>query len=221
METDQEVRAMEYSVIIVAAGSGSRMKLGYNKVYYRGKDGRTILEHTMDLFLKDQDCRQIVVVTDPEVYRHEMTGSLAGKVVLAKGGATRQESVSSGLKAVISDYVMVHDGARPFLDESSLNALKQALSEVDAACLLVRVKDTIKVVQDGYVVSTPERDTLYAALTPQAFKAQLLISCMEQAQQEGFTGTDDSSLVERYSDVKVKAVEGSYANRKITTPEDL
>ncbi|MCH4207028.1 MAG: 2-C-methyl-D-erythritol 4-phosphate cytidylyltransferase [Solobacterium sp.] len=212
---------MEYSVIIVAAGSGSRMKLGYNKVYYRGKDGRTILEHTMDLFLKDQDCRQIVVVTDPEVYRHEMTGSLAGKVVLAKGGATRQESVSSGLKAVISDYVMVHDGARPFLDESSLNALKQALSEVDAACLLVRVKDTIKVVQDGYVVSTPERDTLYAALTPQAFKTQLLISCMEQAQQEGFTGTDDSSLVERYSDVKVKAVEGSYANRKITTPEDL
>jgi len=212
---------MEYSALIVAAGSGTRMKLGYNKVYYPFPDGRPILEHTMDIFLRDEDCRQLVVVTDIGAYRRMISAKSTGRVVLVQGGATRQESVCHGLEAVISDHVMVHDGARPYLDSGCLMRIKEALRHDDAVCLMVPVKDTIKQVADGYVTATPDRSTLMAAQTPQAFRTQLLLDAMKEAEREGFTGTDDCSLVERYSHVRVRAVLGSYANLKITTQEDL
>lgn len=212
---------MKYSTVIVAAGKGTRMNLGYNKVYARLEDGRTILEHAMDIFLNDEDCAQITVVTDADSYHDHIKGRWPGKITLAKGGATRQESVSNGLNTVIGEFVMIHDGARPFLDKDSLERLKKTLETEDAALLCVACKDTIKVVHDGYITETPDRSTLMNAQTPQAFRTSLLVSCMKQASDEGFTGTDDTSLIERYSDVKVKAVEGSYANAKITVPEDL
>ena len=212
---------MKYSTVIVAAGSGSRMHLGYNKVYALLEDSRTILEHTMDVFLRDPDCGQIIIVTDADEYKDRIRRRWPGKIVIAHGGATRQESVASGLKAVLYDYVMIHDAARPYLDRECLEALKQALAEDDAALLMVPCKDTVKVVEDGRVVKTLVRETLRCAQTPQAFRTELLAECMAKAEAEGFTGTDDSSLVERYSDIKVRAVEGSYANIKITTPEDL
>lgn len=212
---------MKYSALIVAAGSGSRMHLGYNKVYAVLKDGRTILETTVDSFLEDPDCIQIVVVTDPCAYRKKIHSRLPGKVTLCTGGETRQESVFNGLQAVLADYVMIHDGARPYLDQDSLERLKKEMEHEKAALLMVPCKDTIKKVIDGYVCETYDRSTLQAAQTPQAFETKLIIDCMEKAIQDGYTGTDDASLVEKYSDVKVKAVEGSYRNIKITTPEDL
>lgn len=212
---------MEYSVIIVAAGSGTRMKLGYNKVYAKLKDGRSILETTISVFLNDSDCSQIIVVTDPEEFRSEMSEDLNEKVEVTAGGNTRQESVSRGLSLVKNPYVMIHDGARPFITEDLLNGLKNSMKEEKAALLMVPVKDTIKKVKDGYVTETPVRSELMAAQTPQMFETDLIVSCMKQAMKDGYTGTDDASLVEKYGDVRVKAVEGSYANRKITTPEDL
>lgn len=212
---------MEYSALIVAAGSGTRMQLGYNKVYYPFPDGRTILEHTMAAFLQDEDCRQVVVVTDIDEYRRRISSRSIGRIVLVQGGATRQESVCHGLEAVLCDHVMVHDGARPYLDQDCLSRIKEALQSEDAVCLMVPVKDTIKQVQNGYVAATLERSTLMAAQTPQAFRTQLLLDAMKAAEHEGFTGTDDCSLVERYGHARVKAVLGSYANLKITTPEDL
>ena len=211
---------MQYSVIIPAAGKGTRMGLGYNKAYYRMQDGRTILEHTAEIFASDSDCREIVIVTDPEEYETEI-GAIEGKIKVTSGGSSRQESVYSGLKEVTSDYVMIHDGARPYLSQECLHALKQAMEVEDAACLTVPCKDTIKVVNGGYIVKTIERAAIAAAQTPQAFRTELIRYCMKQAIEEGYTGTDDCSLVERYSDVRIKVVEGSYANLKITTPEDL
>lgn len=212
---------MKYSVIIVAAGKGERMKLGFNKVYARLEDGRTILEHAMDIFMNDSDCVQITVVTDAQNYYDNVKGFWPGKITLVRGGNTRQESVSHGLDTVFAETVMIHDGARPFLDKDSLERLKQTMETEKAALLCVPSKDTIKVVRDGYIVETPDRNTLMNAQTPQAFDTELLVGCMEKAFKEGYTGTDDTSLIERYSDVRVKAVEGSYANLKITVPEDL
>ena len=212
---------MKYSTILVAAGRGERMKLGFNKVYARLDDGRTILEHAMDVFLNDEDCVQITVVTEADDYYHNVKGFWPGRITLTKGGATRQESVANGLDTVIAEYVMIHDGARPFLDKESLQRLKNAMETEQAALLCVPMKDTVKVVIDGYVTDTPDRSTLMSAQTPQAFRTSLLEECMARAFADGFTGTDDTSLIERYSDVKVKAVEGSYGNLKITTPEDL
>ena len=210
---------MRYSVIIVAAGNGSRMKLGYNKVYYR-MDEKTILEHTMRLFLDDTACRELIIVTDSCQYVKEV-GIFDGRIVLVQGGSTRQESVARGLHAVTEKIVMVQDGARPYLSFAELKALKDVMRTERAACLAVEVKDTVKQVCGAYVSKTIPRETLVAAQTPQVFDTALLIHCMHQAKHNGFVGTDDCSLVERFSDVRIRLVKGRYTNRKITTPEDL
>lgn len=211
---------MEYSAVIVAAGKGTRMNLGYNKVYYK-LDGQPILETTMDIFLNDEDCKQVVVVTNSDDYHKKIATGTTGKVVLAQGGETRQDSVANGLEAVICDTVFIHDGARPFLAKESLDALKEVMQSEDAACLMVPCTDTIKRVEGDYVVETIPRTVLRAAQTPQCFKTELILSCMEQAKAEGFIGTDDCSLVEKYSHTKVRVVEGTFENKKITTPEDI
>lgn len=212
---------LDYTALIVAAGAGTRMGLGYNKAYYRMADGKTILEHTMDCFLQDEDCKEVVVVTDSEDFYHALGPDTIGKIVVVQGGASREESVWNGMKAVLCDTVFVHDGARPFLPQECLGALKQVMETEDAACLMVPCKDTIKVVADGRIEKTLPRSTLMAAQTPQAFRTELLMDCMEKARRDGFEVTDDCSIVEAYSDVKIAVVEGSYANRKITTVEDL
>ncbi len=211
---------MNYSALICAAGSGTRMHLGYNKVYAKLPSGSTILDATISMFEKDEDCTQIVVVTDPDAFE-EYHVSSSNKIVVVDGGATRQESVYHGLLAVSNEYVMIHDGARPYLTQQSLEDLKITLQKEDACLLMVPCKDTIKKVINGYVETTYDRSTLMNAQTPQAFRTSLIIECTKKAIQDNFVGTDDASLVEKYSDVKVKVVEGSYSNIKITTIEDL
>lgn len=211
---------MNYTALIVAAGAGTRMGLGYNKAYYR-MDGKTILERSMHLFLEDSDCKEIVVVTDSDTYRKEIGTDSIGKIVLVQGGNTREESVYWGMQAVISDIVLIHDGARPFLQEEDLHAIKQAMETEDAACLMVPCKDTIKLTSNGYIEKTLPRNLLMAAQTPQAFKTGLLMEAMRKARADGFEATDDCSIVECYSDTHIKIVQGSYANKKITTIEDI
>lgn len=212
---------MKYSALIVAAGSGTRMKLGYNKVYAQLQDGRSILQTTLSAFMNDSDCTQIIVVTDPQEFGKQMKKEIQDQAEVCAGGSTRQESVSKGLSRVTNAYVMIHDGARPFINKELLDRLKESMKDERAALLMVPVKDTIKKVRDGYVEETLVRSELMAAQTPQMFETELIRNCMNQAITDGYTGTDDASLVEKYADVKVKAVEGAYANRKITTPEDL
>ena len=206
---------MKYSALICAAGSGTRMKLGYNKVYAKLNDGQMIIDKTINVFLNDIDCEEIIVVSDPDVFLEMHNGVIDQRITLVQGGSTRQESVYHGLVKVKNSYVMIHDGARPFLNQDLLDSIKNTLT-TEVPC-----KDTIKKVIDGYVETTYDRSTLMAAQTPQAFKTDLILSCTKKAMEENYTGTDDASLVEKYSDVKVKAVEGSYANIKITTIEDL
>lgn len=217
----QKVIDMRYSAVIVAAGTGSRMGLGYNKVYAPLGDGRSILMHTIEVFQKDAECTQIVVVTEANDFQKMICGSWPEKVVLAKGGVSRQESVFHGLLAVKEDVVMIHDGARPYVKQENLQALKEAMVSHKAACLMVPCKDTISVVEDGYIVNALDRSTLRAAQTPQVFETDLILACMKQAFAQGFTGTDDCSLVLRFSKEKICVVEGSYENIKITTREDL
>ncbi len=212
---------MNYSAIVLAAGKGSRTNLEYNKVFYRFKDGEYLLLKTLRVFLEDEECKQIVVVTTPDEIGIIQDMVHHDKVVYAYGGAQRQDSVFNGLKQVNQEYVMIHDGARCFIDESMVASLKNALQKEDACLLMVPVIDTIKTVKDGYVVSTPPRETLYAAQTPQCFKTSLIMQCHQINQEKQEAVSDDASLIERYSDVRVKVVLGSYANKKITTVEDL
>lgn len=211
---------MKYSVVLPAAGSGSRMNLGYNKVYYPVK-GRALLAYTIDVFEKDEDCTDITVVTNVETFNEEMQSEAFKKVSVVSGGATRQESIYHGLQNVKEEIVMIHDGARPHITLALLDKLKEAMETEKGAILMVPCKDTIKVVENNYIVKTIPRETLMAAQTPQVFYTKDIMYCMQKAINENFVGTDDASLIERYLDIKVAAVLGDYNNLKVTTPEDL
>jgi 2-C-methyl-D-erythritol 4-phosphate cytidylyltransferase len=213
--------------IIPAAGTGSRMQAGVNKQYLL-LAGRPILAHSLALFAAhpriDRIC--IVVPADEIDYcRAEIVARYGQDKVSAiiAGGSTRQDSVANGLlgcNAAIDDLVLIHDGARPLLRAMDLDALLAAAAKSGAATLGVPVKDTIKEVQDGVIVATPERSSLWQVQTPQVFRYGLLLAAHSQANADGFTGTDDAMLVERLGHA-VTMVAGSYRNIKITTPEDL
>ena len=144
------------------------------------------------------------------------------KIVYVPGGATRQESGYLGLQEVETEFVMIHDGVRPFLTTKHLEALKAALKTEDAALLMVPLIDTIKEVKDGYVVHTPERSNYMSAQTPQAFRTELIKNCHEEAKKHPeIVASDDAMLAELFSDTKIKVVEGSYDNIKVTTQRDL
>ena len=212
---------MKYSAVIVAAGVGQRMKLGFNKAYAKLSTGKTIIETTVEVFLQDPDCKQIVLVTDMEDPYSKQLSAQYGRLVVARGGATRQESVYSGLKGTLCDYVLIHDGARPYVSLELIERIKRALETEKAALLAISSKDTVKRVKDGYVLETYHRSELMLAQTPQGFETDLILECYKKAKKEGYLATDDASLVEYYSDVPVKIVEGSPSNFKITTPDDL
>lgn len=212
---------MEYTALVVAAGSGSRVGLGYNKLLYKFENGRTILEETVSIFMKDERCTQIIVVASSNDMETFTRLCSCGKVVFVLGGETRQQSVYNGLKAVKEECVLIHDGARPWLPMCCIDAILETLNEYPACLLCVPVKDTIKEVKDGFITQTYKRSDLMQAQTPQAFDTNLIIKCYEKAMKQGIVATDDAQIVEVCSDILVKVVEGSYENSKVTTMEDI
>lgn len=213
--------------IIPAAGTGSRMQAGVNKQYLL-LAGRPILFHTLALFAAHPRIDRICIVVpagEIDYCRSEIVEryGLAKVSAIIAGGPTRQDSVANGLlgcNATDNDLVIVHDGARPMLGVVDLDALLDAAAKSGAATLGVPVKDTIKQVQDGVIVATPERSSLWQVQTPQVFRYELLLAAHRQAHADGFAGTDEAMLVERLQH-PVTMVAGSYRNIKITTPEDL
>ena len=208
-----------YSAVILAAGSGTRLGLGYNKLLFK-IEGQTIIEKTISIFMKDQDCQEIILVISKKD-EQTMKELFGNTVKYAIGGATRQESSYHGVCQATSENVMIHDGARPYVSTKELEACKEALNKYDASLLMVPVKDTIKIVKDGVIQTTPQRDTLMAALTPQCFKTKLIKECLEKAMKSTETFSDDASVIEKMSQIKVHVILGEYSNIKITTKEDL
>ena len=208
---------MDYSCVIVAAGKGSRMNLGYNKAYYM-LDDKCILEHTIKAFKDDHDCKEIIVVCDIDDFKAHIKDD---DVILVSGGATRSDSVYNGLQKVSYEYVMIHDGARPYVSSKILDDTKQCLSKHNACVAMVDCKDTIKKVVDNKVVKTYVRSTLKNAQTPQSFKTSMIIEAYQKAMADNFVATDDASIYEVYGNDDVYVIEGSYDNIKITTIEDI
>lgn len=214
------------SVIIPAAGQGRRMNSTINKQYLTLNE-KPILAYTLDVFEKCSMINEIVLVINKDEFKiceqQVLKPYHYTKVQLVEGGDTRQQSVYAGLKAVNSkaDIVMVHDGARPIIQESVIIKSIYETMEHQATVVGVPAKNTIKVINaSGFVEYTPNRDYLIEIQTPQTFEHQLLRRAHENAIEEGVEGTDDAFLVERLS-CPVKIVVGQYTNIKITTPEDL
>lgn len=210
---------MNYSAIILAAGSGQRCQLGYNKLLYQ-LDDQTVIEKTVAAFLNERECTQIVLVTSIEDLS-AMKELFQDQVDYVIGGSTRQESSYNGVKMAKEKNVMIHDGARPYVSHEEIMACNAALIEVEACCLMISVSDTIKLIQGDFVESTLNRSQLMAALTPQCFRKELIQTCLEKAIRDKVVCSDDASVVEKCSNTKVKVVLGKRSNIKITTREDL
>ncbi|MDQ0233012.1 2-C-methyl-D-erythritol 4-phosphate cytidylyltransferase [Metabacillus malikii] len=215
---------MNYQVIVPAAGSGKRMGAGMNKQFIELNEIPVII-HTLKVFESHQLCTGIILVINEqerEIFNGLITAYQLSKVVaLVSGGVERQMSVYNGLLAVKgSEYVLVHDGARPFITHSQINNLLNEAIISGAATLAVPVKDTIKRVKNNQVVDTIERESVWSIQTPQAFLISNIIQAHKLAIEGNYLGTDDASLLERIGK-PVKIVMGDYRNIKLTTPEDL
>ncbi len=212
-------------VIILAAGSGKRMMADKNKILLDLGD-RPIIAHTIAKFYNHPRVRKIILaIREEDRVQIDSIIDACGfeDIVRVIGGAERQDSIYNCMGVLSDDthILLIHDGARPFVDEDTITRSILETIECGATCVGVPSKDTVKIVdQEGIILDTPDRSQVWCAQTPQTFSFDLIREAHIKARQEAFLGTDDASLVERYG-YKVKMIMGSYMNNKITTPEDI
>lgn len=219
---------MSVTAIILCAGKGSRMKSDIDKQYML-INNKEIIVYAIEAFENSTCVDEIILVVSSDridyVKEEILNKYNFNKIIkIVPGGKERQDSVYSGLKSMTSNegIVLIHDGARPMIKEEHIKKLVEETKKSGACILGVKSKDTIKITDDnGNIHTTPDRNRIYLAQTPQAFNKELIIGVYEKGYLEEKNFTDDSMLVETYSDIKVKIVEGSYENIKITTQEDL
>lgn len=222
------------TAIVLAAGRGKRMGTKSPKQFLE-YEGVPLIVKSLKAFEESPETDRIVLVTS-EDYMEYCRKEICEKYHIRKvsaviaGGAERYESVWNALleleKCGGTDdhYVLIHDGARPFVTEEIIARLTQAAKEYGAAAAGMPSKDTVKIVdEEGVVVSTPPRNKVWIIQTPQAFRLSLLLDANRKLMEEGKMAdvTDDAMIVERSGLARVRLVEGSYENIKITTPDDL
>ncbi len=218
--------------IVLAAGRGKRMQSDVAKQYLLVK-GKPILYYALKAF-EDSIVDEVVLVTaESEITycKEEIVGKYNFTKVkqIVTGGKERYHSVNNGLKVCEgAEIVLIHDGARPFVDDAIIWRNINMVKEFGACVTGMPVKDTIKIADaEGFVQETPRRDLIWAVQTPQSFKYELIKNAYdtflnketEHCQQ--YSVTDDAMVAEIFGGLKVKLVEGSYNNVKITTPEDM
>lgn len=214
-------------VLIPAAGEGSRLESSVKKPYLT-LGQKPILARTIQQFEQNTGVDEIFVIVneaDFDTCNTTVLEPYAFQKVqgLVAGGATRQLSVYNGMRALPTDtdFVIVHDGVRPFVTDETIFACLDAAAAWGAAVAAVPAKETIKIANaEGFIVETPNRERLWTVQTPQVFRKSLLAEAHRTAEEKQLAATDDAVLVEQLG-YPVKLVKGSYANLKITTPEDL
>lgn len=217
----------KHSIILLAGGNGSRMNSDIPKQYLELK-GKPILLYSLLLFEQSFFNEIILVVRkgEEEYCKKEYVEKYhLNKVsAITAGGKERYLSVYAGIEKIKeTDYIWIHDGARPFLTNELLKSLKETVEKTKAAILGVHVKDTIKQTdRENTVITTIPRENLWNIQTPQAFSANLLKTAYQKLMKKNISGiTDDGMVVETMTNHKITIVEGSYHNIKITTPEDM
>lgn len=220
------------AAIIVAAGKGERMQSEHVLMHETNKQliqlcGIPVIARTLSAFEKCHTINEVVVVTNSEnivIFADIIKEFGFTKVKrIVRGGATRQLSAFEGLKCISeeSEYVAIHDGARPLITPKSIDKTVLAAFDIKAAAAAVKVKDTIKFADnDGFIIATPQRASLWAVQTPQVFSVELYRKAFERALQDNADYTDDCQLVECIG-IRVQLVECEYTNIKITTRDDV
>lgn len=215
------------TAIIVAAGKGTRMNAGMNKLFML-INGKPLLAHTLQIFQSCKAIDSIIIVTGREemqLCKEQILDTYGFDKVdkLVCGGRERQQSVRNGIIELDENcsIVVIHDGARPIVSDDIIERCMEGAELYGAVSAGMPVKETIKLVnEEDFVEYTPERERVWITQTPQAFKKDIIREAHEIADIKGIKGTDDAFLVERMG-IKVKMIEGSYENIKVTTPEDL
>ena len=219
---------MKNVAIVLAAGQGKRMNSKVQKQFLLIKE-KPVLYYTLNAFETSPLISEIVLVTgkdEIEYCRQEIVEKYGFQKVckIVAGGKERYHSVYHGIQAIDeADYVFIHDGARPFVDGETIERVCDAVKEYQACVVGMPVKDTIKIAdEEGFAAQTPDRRKVWQVQTPQTFEYHLIKEAYEKLIVEEPEGiTDDAMVVETMTNHKVKLVEGSYRNIKITTPEDL
>ncbi len=217
----------KYTAIVLAAGSGKRMNSKVHKQYLIIQD-RPVLYYSLKAF-EDSAVDEIVLVVgkgEEGFCRKEIVDKYGISKVKAivEGGKERYHSVFEGLKQTRdADYVLIHDGARPFVNQDIIRRCMQEVQKYQACVVGMPVKDTIKIAdEEGYAKQTPDRKNVWMIQTPQTFSYALIYEAYEEMLKTEDTAiTDDAMVLERIKGKKSKLIEGSYRNIKITTPEDL
>lgn len=226
---------MLVSAVILAGGKGSRMNLDIPKQYLMLND-KPLLYYTIKAF-EESRVDEIIVVTGDGIINGMSEQDYCQKCIIeayhfnkvkayAKGGRERYNSVMNGLSKVnpVSDYVMVHDGARPCISSEFINRCVDEVAEYGSSVAAVPVKDTIKIVDaDMNVEGTPDRSCLWQIQTPQSFRYSELTVAYDSLKKDDSPGniTDDAMVMEKYGHEKVHITQGDYTNIKVTTKEDL
>ncbi len=213
------------ATIIPAGGKGNRLGAPIPKQFL-DLAGRPLILWTIERFVKISAIDLLVIPIVPE-WKARLKELLAQErfnkpIQIVTGGKSRQDSVYQGLKILPKEtrIILVHDAARPLVEEQTIIEVLKAIEKYGAAIAATPAKDTVKEDKDGFIKRTLPREHLYLAQTPQGARAELLKKAFAQAQEDGFIGTDEASLLERLS-VPIKIVPSPSSNLKVTTPEDL
>ncbi|MGI6710459.1 MAG: 2-C-methyl-D-erythritol 4-phosphate cytidylyltransferase [Bacilli bacterium] len=210
-----------FDVILLMAGSSKRLNLGINKNLIEVLN-KPIFMYSLEAFLNFKECNQIYLVCRD--FEEEIVSKYIKdipKVKLVIGGEERQDSLYNGLKSVTAPYVLVHDAARPNVTLESIKNIMQVIKKGEIASLAVKSKDTIKEIEEDYITKNLVRKKLWSMQTPQGGPTKVYKDAFERALKENFSATDDTEILMVYSKEKVKIVEGTYNNYKITDQEDL
>ena len=210
---------MKYQVILLLGGKSLRFDDKQSKVLYI-VNGKPIYRYSLDVFLNDDNCKRIVIVINDEIediLKKEITSS---KVIYAKAGEERYLSVINGLKYVTSEYVLVHDGARPLIDNMLVQKVLDELENAQVVSLGIKATNTLKIVKEGQVVRTIPREDVYEMQTPQGAKTSILKKALSSVKKEDYI-TDDLMAIEKYTNIIPKIIEGTKHNLKLTTKDDL
>ena len=216
------------TAIVLAAGQGKRMNSKVQKQFLE-LGGKPLLYYALKCFQDSGMIRDIILVTGAESvsFCKEEIVEKYGLTKVTKviyGGKERYDSVYQGLLACReTEYVLIHDGARPFITEEIIRRGIQGVEKTGACVIGMPSKDTVKIADtQGYVAETPERSSVWTIQTPQIFEYNLIREAHEKIRCRDMSAiTDDAMVVEQETGVKIVLVEGSYKNLKITTPEDL
>jgi len=217
---------MSIYALVPAAGLGSRMGAAESKVFLQLGEGINVLQLNLRNLVAARVLKGIALMVKPgeEAFAEAMLADEAEGLdcLVGLGGVTRQESVYNGLRLLDgkAEFVLVHDGARPFCSPDDIAQVASVAKKDGAAILATPAKQSIKEVEEGKVLRSLSRNRIWEAQTPQVFRYRDLYKAHEAAKAEGFLATDDSELVERIG-LNVSIVQGEDTNIKLTTPRDL